>query len=87
MINIKQSASWELLYKTILAWYEDLLLVGLHVKADFVACVEVDVTLYIIRSVGKVEHFLWKVTPVSNFVKWLGTHLLNQKLFHIQDQP
>lgn len=36
----------------------DLLLVGLHVKANFVTCVQVHITLHIIRSIGKVEHFL-----------------------------
>lgn len=46
---------------------KDLLLIGLHVKADFVSSVQVDITFYIIRGIGKVEHFLWKV-PQSNLV-------------------
>jgi len=37
---------------------EDLLLVGFHVKADFVACVQVDISLHVIRGVSKVEHLL-----------------------------
>lgn len=47
--------------------FEDLLLVGLHVKADFVTCVQVDIALNIINGVGKIEHFLWTVTPAPDF--------------------
>lgn len=45
----------------------DLLLIGIDVEADFVASVQVDVPLHVVRGVGKVEHFLWKVTATSDF--------------------
>lgn len=45
----------------------DLLLIGIDVEAHFVASVQVDVPLHVVRGVGKVEHFLWKVTATSDF--------------------
>lgn len=69
----------------ILTLGKHLLLVGIHVKTDFVACVKMDVTLHIIRSVGKVEHFLWKARPLSKY-KGFRTNLLTSILFHIQDK-
>lgn len=56
----------------MLTWCKDLLLVGFHIKADFVTSVQVDISLHIIRGVGKVEHFLWKVKTVANFLKGCG---------------
>lgn len=44
---------------------KDSLLVGLHVKADFVPRVQMDVALHIIRGVGQVEHFLRTVRRES----------------------
>lgn len=41
---------------------EHLQLVGLHVEADFVTSVQMDIPLHIIRGVGEVEHLLWTVT-------------------------
>lgn len=43
-----------------------LLLIGINVEADFVASVQVNVPLHIVRGVGQVEHFLWKVTATSD---------------------
>lgn len=37
-----------------------LLLIGINVKADFVTSVQVDVSLHIVRGIGKVEHLLWR---------------------------
>lgn len=77
---ITLSVSWELLRQYCQCI--DLLLVGLHVKADFVACVQVDIALHVIRSVGKVEHLLWEVTPMSNFVKGSYTPFNPKTILH-----
>lgn len=58
--------------KTMLTLCKNLLFIGLHVKANFVTSVQVHVTFYIFKGVGKVEHFLWKSqTTIKHCLKSL----------------
>lgn len=57
-----------------------LLLIGLHIEADFVPRVQMDISLHVIRSICKVKYFLWKDTTNIKKKKQKNPHLITRTM-------